>query len=137
MDPITTAIVLALPRLAADIVRTAVKDAYEGLKAVILRKWGEASPLAGALAALEANPKSQGQAMVLAENLAATRATADDDVMQALALLVGELRKQGIGSESVAKINIGITGGTQGVVGSQNVSVGSMSVGVSGSRKNG
>jgi hypothetical protein len=32
MDPITTAILAALPALASDVVKSGVKDAYEGLK---------------------------------------------------------------------------------------------------------
>jgi hypothetical protein len=40
MDPITTAIIAALPVLASELVKSSVKDAYAGLKAVILRKWG-------------------------------------------------------------------------------------------------
>jgi hypothetical protein len=40
MDPITTAIVAALPAMASDLVKSSVKDTYDGLKAVIRRKWG-------------------------------------------------------------------------------------------------
>lgn len=81
--------------------------------------------------ALEANPKSKGQADVLAENVAAAKATSDAEVMQALAKLVDELKKAGMDGKAVAAINIKITGGTvQGVVGAENVSVGSMSFGV-------
>jgi disulfide oxidoreductase YuzD len=59
LDPITTAIVATLPVLASDLVTKSVKDAYEGLKAVIRRKWGEASPVAKSVDALEASPKSK------------------------------------------------------------------------------
>jgi hypothetical protein len=40
MDPITTAILAVLPTLASDLIKSSVKSAYEGLKAVIKRKWG-------------------------------------------------------------------------------------------------
>src|SRR5262249_52610373 len=106
MDPITTAIVAALPALASELVKSSVKDAYAGLKAVILRKWGAASPVAKSVDALEANPKSKGQAAVLAENVAAVNATADAEVMQALAKLVDELKKEGVGGEAVARITV-------------------------------
>ena len=39
MDPITTAIMAALPALASDMVSTAVKDAYAGLKSLIAQVW--------------------------------------------------------------------------------------------------
>jgi len=131
MDPITTAIVAALPALASDLMKASVKDAYEGLKAVIRRKWGEASPTTKAVEALESNPHSKGQAAVLAEHIAATNATADADVMHALSKLVDELKKEGVGGKAVAAITINITGGTQqGIIGAEHVSVDSLSFGV-------
>jgi hypothetical protein len=35
MDPITTAIVVALPAVASDLVKTSLKDAYATLKVII------------------------------------------------------------------------------------------------------
>jgi disulfide oxidoreductase YuzD len=132
MDPITTAILATLPVLASDIFKTSVKDAYEGLKAMIRRKWGDSSPVAEAVDALEANPKSKGQAAVLSENIAAANAMADTEVMQALGKLVDELKKEGIGGKAIDGIRINITGGSvQGVVGAENVSIGSMNFGMS------
>ena len=130
MDPITTAIVAALPVLASDMMKASIKDAYEGLKAVIRKKWGEASSTAKAVEALESNPSSKGQAAVLAENIAATNATADAELMHALAKLVDVLKKEGLGGKPIAAITINITGGTQqGIVGGEHVQVGSMSFG--------
>ncbi len=63
MEPITAAILAVLPGLASD----AVKGAYEGLKAVIRRKWGEGAPIAKAITALEEDPSSKAQAAVLEE----------------------------------------------------------------------
>jgi len=135
MDPITTAIVATIPALASDLLKSSAKDAYEGLKAVIRRKWGDASPIAKSVDALEASPHSKGQATVLAENVAEANATADTEVMQALGKLVDELKKEGIGGKDVARIAINITGGTvQGVVGAENVSIGSMSFGAPSKR---
>ena len=130
MDPITTAIVAALPALASDMMKASIKDAYEGLKAAIRRKWGEASPAAKAVESLESNPSSNEQAEELAKNIATINATADADVMHALAQLVDELKKERVGSEAVAAITINITGGSQqGIIGGEHVSVGSMSFG--------
>jgi disulfide oxidoreductase YuzD len=130
MDPITTAIVAAIPALASDLIKSSVKDAYAGLKAIIRRKWGDASPVAKSVDALEANPKSKGQAEVLAEHIDAVNATGDAEVMQALAKLVDQLKKEGIGGTEVAQIAINISGGSiQGVVGVQNVSIDTMNFG--------
>jgi hypothetical protein len=135
VDPITTAILAALPALASDLIKSSVKDAYEGVKSAIRRKWGATSPIAKSVDALEASPKSKGQATVLAENVTEANATADAEVMQALATLVDELKKEGIGGKAIAAITINITDGSvQGVVGAQNVSIGSMSFGPSRGR---
>ena len=61
MDPITAAILAVLPALASDMVKSTVKDAYEGLKAVIRRKWGDTSPISKAISAMEEDPKSKAQ----------------------------------------------------------------------------
>jgi hypothetical protein len=97
---------------------------------VIQKQWGKSSPIAKAVDALEASPKSKGQALVLAENVTASNATANPDVMHALAKLVGELKKEGIGGNAVAALTINITGGSvQGVIGAGNVSIGTIKYG--------
>jgi len=133
MDPITAAVLAALHALASDV----IKDAYQGLKSVIRRKWGATSSVARSVDDLEANPKSKRRAVVLAENVAATNLTADAEVMQALAALVDKLKLEGSGGKAIAAMTIKISGGTiQGVIGAENVSMGSQSFGaVSGHRK--
>ena len=131
MDPITTAILAVLPALASDVVKTGVKDAYDGLKAVIRRKWGDNAPISKAISAIEEDPKSKAQAAVLEEKVGSVKATGDAEVAQALHQLVEQMKTHGIGGEAVARIAINISGGTvQGVVGAENVSIGSMSFGV-------
>src|SRR5258707_13687682 len=88
MDPITAAIRAVLPALASDVVKSGVKDAYEGLKAVIRRKWGEAAPISKAIAAIEEDPKSKAQAAVLEEKVVAVKAAEDAEVAQALRQLL-------------------------------------------------
>jgi hypothetical protein len=130
MDPITTAIIAALPALASELVTSGLKDAYQGLKAVIRRKFGESSQVSKAVEALEADPGSKGQAAVLQEKVTVARASEDPDVMKALAELVNTLKEAKIGGEAVSNIKIAITGGTvSGVIGAQQVTVGSMTFG--------
>jgi hypothetical protein len=127
MDPITTTILAALPSLASDMVKSGIKDAYEGLKAVIRRKWGAASSITKAITVLEEDPKSKAQAAVLQEKVASIKATDDAEVVQALHQLVQEMKKHGVGGEAVAKIQFVMSGGVvQGVAGAQNVQIGSM-----------
>jgi hypothetical protein len=130
MDPITAAILAVLPALAADTVKSTVKDAYDGLKAVIHRRWGDAAPIAKAISALEEDPKSMAQAAVLEEKVGAVKATEDTEVAQALHRLVEEMRAYGIGGEVVADIQFNISGGVvQGIVGAKNVRVKNMNFG--------
>jgi hypothetical protein len=130
MDPITTAIVAVLPALAADVVKSGVKDAYDGLKAVIRRKWGDAAPISKAISALEEDPNSKAQAAVLEEKVNAVNANEDAEVAQALHQLVEQMKLHGVGGEALAKIQVNISGGVvQGPVGAQNVKIGSVTYG--------
>jgi disulfide oxidoreductase YuzD len=129
MDPITAAILAVLPALASDVVKAGVKDAYDGLKAVIRRKWGDNAPISKAITAIEEDPKSKAQAAVLGEKVAAVNASEDAEVAQALHRLVEQMKAHGLG-ESVAGIQFTMSGGTiQGVVASTNVQIGSMTFG--------
>ena len=130
MDPITAAILAVLPALASDMVTSTVKDAYEGLKAVIRRKWGDTSPISNAISAMEADPKSKAQSAVLEEKVKAVKATEDAEVTEALRLLVEQMKTHGIGGEAVARIQFNMSGGVvQGVAGAGNVQIGSMNFG--------
>jgi hypothetical protein len=129
MDPITAAILAVLPALAADTVKSGLKDAYEGLKAVIRRKWGDTAPISKAISAVEDDPKSKAQAAVLEEKVSAVKATENAEVVQALHLLVEQMKTHGIGGE-VAKIQFNMSGGTlQGVGVAQNTTIGTMHFG--------
>lgn len=127
-DPITTAVVAALPALASDVVKSAVKDAYDALRAVIRRRWGEASPVARAVEALESDPSSREHASALQEKIADIKATEDPDVMKALAKLVVSLKKADTGGSATTQINLSVQGGNnQEVIGAQHVSIARLS----------
>jgi hypothetical protein len=126
MEPITAAILAVLPGLATD----AVKSAYEGLKTVIRRKWGEGAPIAKAITALEEDPNSKAQAAVLEEKVAAVKAAEDPDVAKALRELLDQMKAHGVGRAAVAKIQFTMTGGVvQGIAGAENVQIGTMTFG--------
>jgi len=126
MEPITAAILAVLPGLASD----AVKGAYEGLKAVIRRKWGEDAPIAKAITALEQDPQSKAQAGVLEEKVVAVKAAEDPEVAKALRQLLEQMKAHGVGREAVAKIQLNISGGVvQGIAGAENVQITTMTFG--------
>lgn len=126
MDPITAAIVAVLPGLASGVITSGVKDAYDGLKAVIRRKWGDAAPISKAIAAVEEDPNSKAQVAVLEEKVAAVKAAEDADVLQALRALVELMKTHGVGGEAIAKIQFNMSGGIiQGVAGAGTVTINS------------
>jgi hypothetical protein len=130
VDPITTAILAALSVMGSEVIKSGVKDAYEGLKAVIRRKWGEGAPISRAIAALEEDPQSKAQAAVLEEKVGQVRATDDGEVAQALHKLIEQMKTDGVGAEAVARIQFNMSGGVvQGVAGTENVQIGSMTFG--------
>ena len=130
MDPITTTILAALGVMGSEVIKSGVKDAYDNLKAVIRRKWGETAPISKAISAIEEDPSSKAQAAVLEEKVAAVRATNDAEVAQALHKLVEEMKTHGVGGEAVAKIQFDMSGGVvHGVAGAENVQIGSISFG--------
>jgi len=97
MDAITTAIVAVLPALAGALVKSGVTDAYEALKAVIRRKWGETAPISNAITAMEQDPTSKAQAAVLEEKVRIAKATEEPEVLTALQQLVQQMKAQDIG----------------------------------------
>jgi len=130
MDPITAAITAALMPTLTDVAKSGIKDAYEGLKAVIRRKWGESAPISKAIAAVEEDPDSKAQAAVLEEKVVAVKAADDPDVAQALQKLVEQMKTHGVGGEAVARIQFNMSGGiVQGVAGAEHVTIGSMTFG--------
>ena len=133
MDPITIAILATLPVLGAGLVKSAVNDAYDGLKSVIQKKWGASSAVSKAVTSLEEDPKSKAQAAVLDEKVAAVKATEDPDILRALQALVEALKASGHAGEQVANIQFTMTGGTiQGVAGASSVNVETMNFGIQG-----
>jgi hypothetical protein len=120
----------ALGVMGSELIKSGVKDAYDNLKAVVRRKWGEGAPISKAISALEENPTSKAQAAVLEEKVGQVKASDDPEVAQALHQLVEQMKTHGIGSEAVAKIQFNMSGGVvQGVAGAENVQIGSITFG--------
>jgi hypothetical protein len=84
MDSITAAILTALGGLS----HTAVKDAYNGLKGLIARKFGADSRVSRAIEDLEAQPESEGRKAVLQEEVAVAGALNDAEVAAAVRALL-------------------------------------------------
>ncbi|MGH7944221.1 MAG: hypothetical protein ACREH8_00880 [Opitutaceae bacterium] len=97
MEPITTALVAALGKLA----EPAVRDAYEGLKALIVKKLGAKHAVVNAVENLEKKPESSGRRETLGEELAESAAAADAGIVAAARALLENVQKHGGGQAGV------------------------------------
>lgn len=78
---ITTAIASGATAAASDTAKKAIVDAYSGLKALLIRKFGGDSPTIHAVNSLEAKPDSQPRQGVLAEELAAAKVESHAEIV--------------------------------------------------------
>jgi hypothetical protein len=101
MEPITTALVAALGKLA----EPAVKDAYEGLKALIVKKLGARHGVVEAVGNLEKKPDSAGRRETLNEEIAGSSAAGDAEVVTAAHRLLEQVKKHG-GGQDVVQQNV-------------------------------
>jgi disulfide oxidoreductase YuzD len=79
---------------ATDTAKSAIRDAYEGLKSLIKKKFGNDSDVAEAIDKLETKPDSDGRKQTLAEELKATNSASDPElvsVAQSLLALIKAL----------------------------------------------
>lgn len=103
MDPITTAVMAALGQLA----EPAVKDAYEGFKSLLVRKFGKPSEVVKAVETLEAKPDSAGRRATLTEEIASSGAGRDTELLQLAQVLLEKSRSTTGGTHSVKQHVVG------------------------------
>lgn len=103
MDQITTAVLAALGQLA----EPAVKDAYEAVKGLLVRKFGKPSDVVKAVEAVEAKPDSAGRQATLTEEMAASGAAHDGELLQLAQALLEKSRSTGGGTHSVRQRVVG------------------------------
>lgn len=85
MDPITAAIMAAVSAGAigglTEMSKTALTDAYEKLKALLVKKFGKESEVVQAVEQVEARPASNARKALLAEEVAAVKADQDNELL--------------------------------------------------------
>jgi hypothetical protein len=118
MEPITTALLAALGKLA----EPAVKDGYEALKKLIAKKLGAQHAVLDAVDSLEQKPESSGRRQTLTEELGSSSLTTDTEVITAARRLL----------ESVAKLPGGETHVQQTVSGNRNIFSGTGDIHIGG-----
>ena len=101
MDPITAAIIAALTAGALSGLTqtgtTAITDAYQGIKELLVQKFGGRSHVVQALDHLEAKPESTSRQSGLAEEIIAVQAEQDGEVLAAATHLMTLLQPQQAG----------------------------------------
>ncbi|MFW6116648.1 MAG: hypothetical protein ACOC6F_02880 [bacterium] len=134
MDPITilvTAVVLGAAAGAKDVAAQAVKDAYAGLKSLIVRKFGGKADVEEAVKGVEKKPESDARKAVLKEELETAEAGQDAEVVKEAKALLRLLEKHNelpatyqaavYGSGAIAKGEEAVAAGERGVATSGDV----------------
>jgi len=105
MDPITAAIVAALSAGAisglTDTAKKVIGDAYDGLKALLKKKFGNQSEVVKSVENLEAKPESPSRQGMLQEEVQAVQADQDPDLRQAAQALLEQIKAQPAGEQHI------------------------------------
>ena len=99
MDPISIIVAALVAGAAAagkDAAAEAVKDAYQGFKKLIMRKFGARPEVALAVEQVEQHPNSQGWPAALQEGLQQAQADKDPEVMEQAQKLWDLLKSLGL-----------------------------------------
>lgn len=125
MDPVTTAIIAGATAGAAagatELAKTAIMDAYNGLKALIRKKFGETSDLTSAIAALESKPDSAARQAMVKEEVAASGATKDDAIVSAAKQMLANINATPTGQNIMQAIGSNIAQADRGGTATVNV----------------
>ena len=102
MELVLTAILGALTKLSD----TAVRDAYEGLKGMIRRKFGGDSAIADAVDGVEKKPDSEARKGVLKEELADGGVDRDPELLAAAKTLIETVQALPDGKAAIQSIRV-------------------------------
>ena len=98
MEPVTTAILAAIAagaaKSAGGVAEKGLVDAYNGLKALLQRKFGSESRLAKAVDDLEAKPESEARKGVVREEAAEAKANENAELVRVAQTLLDQLKAQ-------------------------------------------
>ncbi|MFM0223095.1 hypothetical protein [Paraburkholderia dipogonis] len=111
MDPVTLAIIAAVEAgassAAGDVAKKALVDGYDGLKALLKKKFGSDSDVADAVDKLEKKPDAAGRRQTVGDELQAVNAGSDPELLAAAQALLDQIK-----AIPGAKHNVQIARGT-------------------------
>ena len=108
VDQVTAAIMAALSVGAiggvTEMSKTAITDAYEKLKDLLVSKFGAKSKVVTAVAEIEEEPESKGRQLTLQEQIIKVNADQEQELVQAAQMLLQEIRRQPEGEQRIQSI---------------------------------
>jgi phage terminase small subunit len=111
MDPISLAIITAvavgITAGSGKVSEQAVVDAYNGLKSLIKRKFGDTSEVAKAVEGVETRPESDARKADLKEEVGLAKANDDAEIVKAAQELLEKIKQQPGGVQQVQQIASG------------------------------
>jgi hypothetical protein len=129
---IVTAVAAGAVAATKDVAGQAIKDGYAGLKALVVRKFGERSDVADAVEGVEKKPDSKGRQETLKEELEAAGAGQDDELVRQAQALLDLLDKHGLAPSYHAEVH-----GSGAIAQDGSVAAGAGGVAVGGDVKGG
>lgn len=108
MDPITTAVIAAVSAGASsEVTKKTIAESYDGLKALLTKKFGSDSDVAEAVDRLEKKPDAAGRRQTVGDELQAVNAGTDPELLAAAQALLDQIK-----AIPGAKLNVQIARGT-------------------------
>jgi hypothetical protein len=111
MDPISAAIIAAVAAGLGQTTKTAIADAYQALKGLLGRHFGGDSDVVKAVDTLEEKPDSKARQNMVEEEIAATDAASQPEIVAAAQELLERVKEAGHKIPPITAISSGITAG--------------------------
>jgi len=123
MDIVSTAIIAAVvtgvASGATDVGKKAIVEAYNGLKALLMQKFGADSEVVESVARLEEKPGSAVREAGVVAGAKEVNANQDQEVLAAAQALLNALKKMPEGQQALSKYQISAKDSQIGVIGDQ------------------